>query len=84
MNWNNMLRKIVIAVDCDSEQQATAVQNVMREFCANFKLNAVDLLAIYPAVKKNRTLIKDAVKTISKDGKMGAIKLIPSLMKAFM
>lgn len=79
-----MLRKIIIAVDCDSDVQAAAVQNVMNEFCANFKLNAVDLLAIYPSLKKNRTLIKEAVKTITKDGKMGAIKLLPSLMKAFM
>lgn len=73
----------MIAVDCDSEEQAIAVQNVMKEFCSNFRLNAVDILALYPAIKKNRTLLKEMFKTISKEGKVAAIRLLPSLIKAF-
>lgn len=73
----------MIAVDCDSEAQAIAVQNVFKEFCSNFHINGVDILALYPTIKKNRALIKQMITTISKDGKMGAIKLLPSLIKAF-
>lgn len=73
----------MIAVDCDTDEQAIAVQNVLKEFCSNFHINGVDILAIYPTIKKNRALIKQMVATISKDGKMGAIKLLPSLIKAF-
>ena len=78
-----MLRKIMIAVDCDTDEQAIAVQNVLKEFCSNFRINGVDILAIYPTIKKNKTLIKQMVTTISKDGKKGAIRLLPSLIKAF-
>lgn len=77
------LRKIMIAVNCDSDEQALAVQNVMKELCSNVKIEAVDILAMYPTIKKNRGLIKEAIRTISKEGKMGAIRLIPSLIKAF-
>lgn len=73
----------MIAVDCDSDAQAAAVQNVLKEFCSNFHLNGVDILALYPTIKKNRTLIKQMITTISKEGKIGAIKLLPSLIKAF-
>lgn len=73
----------MIAVNCADDEQALAVQNVMKELCANVRLDAVDILAIYPTIKKNRALIKDVFKTISKEGKMGAIRLIPSLIKAF-
>lgn len=79
-----MLRKIMIAVDCDSEEQARAVQNVMAELCANVKIDAVTLLAIYPAIKKNRVLIKNTINAIKSGGKMAVLKAVPALMKAFM
>lgn len=77
------LKKIMIAVNCDDDEQARAVQNVMAELCSNVKIDAVDILALYPTIKKNRGLIKDLFRTVSKEGKMGAIRLIPSLIKAF-
>lgn len=78
-----MLRKIMIAVDCDSDEQARAVQNVMAELCANVKIDAVTLLALYPSIKKNRALITNTINDIKKGGKMAALKALPALMKAF-
>lgn len=75
-------RKIFIAVYCDGDEQATAVQNVAKEFSSMFQIDAVDLLAFYPVIKKNRGLLKEAAQTITKEGKKGAIRLVPSLIKA--
>lgn len=74
-------RKIYIAVYCDSDEQALAVQNVAKEFCSMFTIDAVDLLAIYPKIKEKRGVLKDAAKVITKEGKKGAIRLVPALIK---
>ena len=75
-------RKVFIAVYCDSEEQLTAVQNVAKEFSSMFPIDAVDLLALYPVIKKNKGLLREAAQTITKEGKKGAIRLIPALIKA--
>lgn len=75
-------RKIYLAVYCDSEEQAVAVQNVAKEVSSTFQIDAVDLLSFYPTIKKNKGLLKEAAKTITKEGKKGAIRLIPALIKA--
>ena len=77
-------RKIIFAVYCENDEQAIALQNVVKEFCSEFVINAIDILAIYPIVRKNKKLLKDAIKTISKEGKAGAIRLVPALIKALM
>jgi hypothetical protein len=41
-------------------------------------------MGIYPMIKKNRKLLKDAAQAINKEGKAGAIRLIPALIKALM
>lgn len=74
-------RKIYMAVYCDNDEQALAVQNVTKEFCSMFTIDAVDLLAIYPKIKEKRSVLKDAAKVITKEGKKGAIRLIPALIK---
>ena len=74
-------RKIYMAVYCDNDEQALAVQNVTKEFCSMFTIDAVDLLAIYPKIKEKRGVLKDAAKVITKEGKKGAIRLIPALIK---
>ena len=74
-------RKIYMAVYCDSDEQALAVQNVTKEFCSMFTIDAVDLLSIYPKIKEKRGVLKDAAKVITKEGKKGAIRLIPALIK---
>lgn len=74
-------RKIYMAVYCDSDEQAQAVQNVAKEFCSMFTIDAVDLLAIYPKIKEKRGVLKDAAQIITKEGKKGAIRLVPALIK---
>lgn len=75
-------RKVYMAVYCDSEEQLVAVQNVAKEFSSMFQIDAVDLLSFYPIIKKNRGLLREAAQTITKEGKKGAIRLIPALIKA--
>ena len=75
-------RKIMIAVYCDNDEQARAVQNIAKEFCSNFRVSAVDIMSFYPLILKHKALLKDAASTISKGGKAAAFSLVPSLLKA--
>lgn len=77
-------RKVIFAVYCDNDEQATAVQNIAKEFCSDFSINAVDLMGVYGVIRKNRKLIKDAAQAIRKEGKSGAIRLVPALIKALL
>jgi hypothetical protein len=77
-------KKIYMAVYCDNDEQAIAVQNIAKEASSAFTIHAVDIMGIYPMIKKNRGLLKDFAKAMSKEGKKGAIKLIPALIKALM
>lgn len=73
-----------MAVYCDNDEQATAVQNIAKEFCSEFSIHAVDIMGMYPLIRKNKGLLKEAARTITKEGKAGAIRLIPALIKAMM
>lgn len=73
-----------MAVYCDNDEQATAVQNIAKEFCSEFAIHAVDIMGMYPLIRKNKGLLKEAARTITKEGKAGAIRLIPALIKAMM
>lgn len=75
------LRKIYIAVDCDSEQEQMLVQNIAKEISGTFDIKAKDLISFYPFVKKHKGLLYSAVKTVARDGKKGVMKLIPILIK---
>jgi hypothetical protein len=74
-------RKIIIAVDCNNDQEQQIVQNIAQEISGTFKLSAKDLIAFYPFVKQNKAILYSAVKTVAKEGKKGVLKLIPMLMK---
>lgn len=75
-------RKIIIAVDCDNDQQQAAVQQIAREISNTFQMSATDLINFYPFIKKHKALLYSAVKTVSKEGKKGVVKLIPMLLKS--
>jgi hypothetical protein len=75
-------RKIIIAVDCDNDQQQAAVQQIAREISNTFQMSASDLISFYPFIKKHKALLYSAVKTVSKEGKKGVVKLIPMLLKS--
>ena len=74
-------RKIILAVDCENEQQQAAVQEIAKELSATFQLSASSIISFYPFVKKHKALLYSAVKTISKEGKKGIVKIVPMLLK---
>ena len=74
-------RKIIIAVDCENDQQQQAVQNIAKEISTTFLIRAADIISFYPFVVKHKALLYSAVKTVSKEGKKGVMKLIPMLIK---
>ena len=76
-------RKIIFAVYCDSDEQARAVQNIAKEFCSNFTIDAVDIMSIYPMIKDNKAMLKQTAKAITKGGKTEALRMIPQLIKMF-
>ena len=75
-------RKIYVAVYCDNEEQAQAVQEIAKEFSSAFTIDAVDVMGLYPMIRKNRSLLKETARAITKEGKKGAVRLIPALIKA--
>lgn len=74
-------RKIVIAVDCNSDQEQQKVQEIAQEVSQTFKIKASNLISIYPLIKQHRNLIYTTIKTISTEGKKGLMKLVPLLIK---
>lgn len=76
-------RKIFIAVFCDDEAQAAQVQEVAKDLSSTFRLDAKDILGIYPMIKKNQGTLRNAVNAIAKDKMAGAMKVLPSLVSMF-
>ena len=74
-------RKIFLAVDCNSDQEVEAVQQIAKEVSETFRMSAKDLIAFYPFLRQHKALLYSAVKTVSKEGKKGVMKLIPMLIK---
>lgn len=74
-------RKIMIAVDCNSDEEQVAMQNIAKEISGTFRMSAKDIIGFYPLVKKNQALLYSAIKVIAKEGKKGLVKIIPMLMK---
>lgn len=74
-------KKVIIAVDCDTEQEQQIVQRIAQEVSQTFKLKARDLINFYPVLQKHKGLLYTAIKTVSQEGKKGIFKLVPLLMK---
>ena len=74
-------RKIIIAVDCESDEQQQAVQDIAKELSSTFQMRATDLISFYPFVKKHKALLYSAVKTVATEGKKGIVKIVPMLLK---
>ena len=74
-------KKVIIAVDCATEEEQQMVQSVAKELSEAFRLKASDLLQLYPILKQHKHLLYTAVQILSKEGKKGFFKLIPLLMK---
>ena len=76
-----MYKKIYIAVDCESEQEQQLVQNIAQDISQSFTIKAKDLIGFYPTIQKNKALLNTVVKTVSREGKKGLMKLVPILIK---
>jgi hypothetical protein len=74
-------KKIIIAVDCDNEQEQHMVQTIAKELSETLRLKAKELISFYPTLQKYKGLLYNAMKTISQEGKMGILKLVPMLIK---
>lgn len=74
-------KKIMVAVDCDTEQEQQLLQVMAKELSETLRLKAKDLISFYPVLQKHRGLIYSAMQTISREGKKGLLKLIPMLMR---
>lgn len=74
-------KKIILAVDCENEQEQQMVQMIAKELSETLRLKAKELINFYPVLLKHRGLIYAAMQTISREGKKGLLKLIPMLIK---
>lgn len=76
-----MYKKIIIAVDCENEQEQQEVQRIARELSEVLSLKAKDLIGFFPLLQKNKALLYTTIKTVSQEGKKGILKLVPLLIK---
>lgn len=76
-----MYKKIYIAVDCENEQEQQLAQNIAHDISQSFTLKAKDLIGFYPTIQNNKALLNTIIKTVSREGKKGLMKLIPILIK---
>lgn len=76
-------RKIYIAVWCDSETEFANVQKVAEDLSSTFKLTAKDLIGLHPLIRKNGQLIVSGIRTISREGISGVMKIAPQFVKNF-
>ena len=74
-------KKIILAVDCENEQEQQMVQVIAKELSEAFHLKAKELINFYPVLQKHKALLYTAVTTISREGKKGLLKLVPLLLK---
>lgn len=74
-------RKIYLAIDCRSDEEATEVQRIAEDISMSFDLSAKQIIEYYPMVKKNKGVIKVAVKTLIEEKFKGVGKVVAYLMQ---
>lgn len=74
-------KKIILAVDCENEQEQQKVQDIAKDISGTFRIKAKELINFYPVLQKHKALLYTAVTTISREGKKGLLKLVPLLLK---
>lgn len=74
-------RKIIIAVDCDNDQEQQEIQVIAQELSQLFTLKAKNIISFYPVIKQNKTMLYNAAKIVSREGKRGLMKIIPLILK---
>lgn len=74
-------RKIIIAVDCDNDQEQQAMQQIAQELSQTFTLKAAQIISFYPMVKQHKALFYNIVKIVAAEGKKGFVKVVPMILK---
>lgn len=74
-------RKIIIAVDCDNDQEQQAMQAIAQELSGLFTLKAREIISFYPIIKKNKSLLYNIIKIVSTEGKKGFVKIAAMVAK---
>jgi hypothetical protein len=75
------LRKIYLAVDCRNDEEAAQVQKIAEDVSMNFDIPAKEIIEYYPMIKKNKGVIKVAVKTLVQEKFKGVGKVVAYLMQ---
>lgn len=76
-------KKIYLAIDCRSDEEAQKVQKIAEDLSVMFSLSAKDIIALYPSIKANSGLIKTSIKTLSKEGFKGMGKIVSYMISNF-
>ena len=76
-------RKIYLAIDCRSDEDAQKVQKIAEDLSMMFGLSAKDIIALYPSIKANSGLIKTSLKTLSREGFKGVGKIVSYMIANF-
>ena len=76
-------RKIYLAIDCRSDEDAQQVQKIAEDLSMMFSLSAKDIIALYPSIKSNSGLIKTSIKTLSREGFKGVGKVVSYMISNF-
>ncbi len=74
-------RKIIIAVDCDNDQEQQIMQNIAQELSQTFTLKAKQIITFYPVVKQHKALFYNIFKIVATEGKKGFMKVVPMIIK---
>ena len=76
-------RKIYLAIDCRSDEDAQKVQKIAEDLSMMFGLSAKDIIVLYPSIKANSGLIKTSLKTLSREGFKGVGKIVSYMIANF-
>ena len=74
-------RKIYLAIDCRSDEEAAQVQKRAEDIRMNFDIPAKQIIEYYPMIKTNKGVIKVSVRTLIQEKFKGVGKVVAYLMQ---
>lgn len=74
-------RKIYLAIDCKTDEEAAEVQKIAEDVSRNFDISAKQVIEYYPMIKNNKSVIKVAVRTLIQEKFKGVGKVVAYLMQ---
>ena len=69
-------KKIIILVDCENDDEKTAVQKMLASYTEQYDLKASSIISMYPFIERNKLALSQIINNISKSGKAGIMKSI--------